>query len=93
MASSQLQNCCTLLGSSKEGCTMILSPEAEFRLRQIALEAEELDAPQLRKVLVRTWQLWLTERQTLREALAAEGIAMNVEVNGAHPKQLAASLG
>ena len=72
---------------------MFLTPESEFRLRQIALEAEELDAEQLRKVLVRTWRLWLTERQNLREALAAEGIAVNVEVSGAHPKQLAASLG
>lgn len=71
---------------------MHLSPESEFRLRQIALEAEELDAQQLRGVLVSTWMLWLTERAMTKEALATAGVVMETEVRGAHPKELAERL-
>lgn len=70
----------------------MLTPESEFRVRQIALEAEELSADELRKVLVRTWQVFLLERQTIKDALAAEGFDCHFEVQGLHPRELAASL-
>ncbi len=71
---------------------MHLPIEAEFRLHQIAHEAQDLSAEELRGVLVHVWNAFFVQREMLKETLAAEGIECNFEVRGLHPRELAEAL-
>ena len=65
-----------------------LSLEGQFKLQQIALEARDLDAEQLRHCLLAAWSGWMLERQMVNNALEAIEVTIDTRVHGYTPAEL-----
>jgi hypothetical protein len=59
--------------------------EAQLRLRQIELQAEQLDIEQLRECLIAAWGGWLLERHQVRRSLEYAGIDLAIKATGYTP--------
>lgn len=57
-----------------------LGPCSQLLLARVALELEELEAPELRAYAMAVWRGWLTERQVVRETLLEMGVDLSVEL-------------
>jgi hypothetical protein len=68
------------------------SVETEFTIERMAREASQLDAEDLRRVLIATWRVHAAEKLLLQSALEAEGIVMRLETRGLEPLALARKL-
>ena len=68
-----------------------LSLEAQFKLQQVALESQELNAEQLRHCLLAAWSGWMLERQMVNRALDAIEVSIDTRVHGYTPAELIAA--
>lgn len=68
------------------------SLETEFQLERVARQAQQLDAADLRRVLVATWAAHAAEKAMLIAALETEGITLRSELRGLEPLELAQRL-
>jgi hypothetical protein len=59
--------------------------EAQLRLRQVELQAEQLNAEQLRDCVVAAWGGWLLERHRVSRALECAGIDLQIKASGYTP--------
>jgi hypothetical protein len=63
--------------------------EAQARLRQIELQAAQLNDQQLRESLLAAWHGWQLERTLLLRAIASLGAEVQMNVRGYTPFEVA----
>lgn len=71
---------------SSEGTTCVgpwidemLPVRSQLQLRQVAIQAGEMNARELRECLMATWRGWLMEREVVRGAMLEVQVDLQVE--------------
>jgi hypothetical protein len=62
--------------------------ESQLRLRQVELQAENLNAAQLRECLLAAWSGWLLERHLVNRAIETVGVQVDMRVRGYTPAEV-----
>lgn len=65
-----------------------LTLEAQFKLRVVEDQSQDLSTDQLRHCLLMAWEGWLLERQLLLQTLNTYGIEVMVRPKGYTPAEL-----